>query len=224
MENGYKDSCSRCSDSRIYEDFVPSSEVVHGKDYDTLLLNLPGFKKEEVKVQLCKSTGILKISGQRPVNKLLSFQKEIPVSTNCDKSKISAKLVNGILYIKHPKLIIRSSSKKKDKELPPSTSEPEQDHKTQEMNTSRNEINEQENAENIPAKEEAKEEPKTREKTQVKPHDQSIKDNTMRTTSDLFEKLKGSRQVINISLAALVVLGIGRYVINVMSSPKKAKE
>ncbi|KAJ8574419.1 hypothetical protein K7X08_026224 [Anisodus acutangulus] len=219
MENG----CSCCSNSRIYEDFVPSSEVVHGKDYDTLLLNLPGFKKEEVKVQLCSKTGILKISGQRPVNIFLSFQKDIPISRNCDKSKISARLVNGILYVKHPKLI--TSSDKIDKELPASASEPEQDHKkTQEMNTSsRNEIGKHDN-ENVPAKEEQKNNStKTSEQTQVKP-DESIKDNTTRTANDLFGKLKVSREVIKMSLATVVVLGIGRYVVNVMRSPKQAKE
>lgn len=42
MENGNKDNCSCCSNSRIHEDFMPTSELVHGKDYDTLLLNLPG--------------------------------------------------------------------------------------------------------------------------------------------------------------------------------------
>ncbi|KAF3678885.1 hypothetical protein FXO38_03027 [Capsicum annuum] len=215
MENGYKDRCSCCSHSRIYEDFVPSSELVHGKDYDTLLLNLPGFKKEEVKVQLCK-TGILKISGQRPVNKFLSFQKDIPVSRNCDKSKINARLVNGILYVKHPKLIT-----KKEKELPASTSElPEQDYKKTELD----DLSKQDNAENSHAKQEPKTiSPNISEKTQVK-QDESTKDDTTRNASDLFAKLKVSRQVMNMALAAVVVLGFGRYVVNVMRSPKKAKE
>lgn len=42
MENECKDKYNYCNNSRIHEDFVPTSEVVHGKDYDTLLLNLPG--------------------------------------------------------------------------------------------------------------------------------------------------------------------------------------
>lgn len=246
MENEYNDSCTCCSNSRIYEDFVPSSELVHGKDYDTLLLNLPGFKKEEVKVQLCK-TGIIKISGQRPVNKFLSFQKDIPVSRNCDKGKINARLVNGILYVKHPKLITKN-----EKELSTSASEPEQDHKKTELSTSASEpkqvhkktellasasepeqdhkkteldeLGNQDNAENAPTKEEPKAtSPKTSEQTQVK-QDESMKDDTTQTASGLFTKLKVSRQVVNMALAALVVLGIGRYVVNAMRSPKKAKE
>ncbi|MCD7452730.1 hypothetical protein HAX54_017949 [Datura stramonium] len=206
MENGYKDSCSCCSNSRIFEDFVPSSEIVHGKDYDTLLLNLPGFKKEEVKVQLCK-TGILKISGERPVNKFLSFQKDIFVAIDCDKSKINARLVNGILYVKHPKYTTSLDKQEKEYPAPSASYQPEQYHKKTELD----------DAENSPAKQE----PKTSEQTQViKPDD----DTPRNASSGLFAKLKVSRQVMNMALAALVVLGIGRYVVNVMRSPKRAKE
>ncbi|XP_015159451.1 inactive protein RESTRICTED TEV MOVEMENT 2-like isoform X3 [Solanum tuberosum] len=212
MENGNKDSCSCCSYSRIYEDFMPTSELVHGKDYDTLLLNLPGFKKEEVKIQLCKKTGILKINGQRPVNKFLSFQKDIPVSKNCDKSKINARLVNGILYVKHPKLII--SSQKNENDLPTSTNiEPKQDNKKTELDElSKQDIAEKPNNTS----------PKSNEQTQVVKRNESMKDDaTTRTSSDLFAKLKVSRQVMNMAVAALVVLGVGGYV---MRSSKKAKE
>ncbi|XP_049406732.1 inactive protein RESTRICTED TEV MOVEMENT 2-like [Solanum stenotomum] len=212
MENGNKDSCSCCSNSRIYEDFMPTSELVHGKDYDTLLLNLPGFKKEEVKIQLCKKTGILKINGQRPVNKFLSFQKDIPVSKNCDKSNINARLVNGILYVKHPKLIISSQINGND--LPTLTNiEPKQDNKKTELD----ELSKQDNAEKP-----NNTSPKSNEQTQVVKRNESMKDDAMtRPASDLFAKLKVSRQVMNMAMAALVVLGVGGYV---MRSPKKAKE
>ncbi|KAK4736775.1 hypothetical protein R3W88_000472 [Solanum pinnatisectum] len=212
MENGNKDSCSCCSNSRIYEDFMPTSELIHGKDYDTLLLNLPGFKKEEVKIQLCKKTGILKINGQRPVNKFLSFQKDFPISKNCDKSKINARLVNGILYVKHPKLII--SSQKNGNELPTLTNiEPKQDNKKTELD----ELSKQDNA-----LKPNNTSPISNEQTQVVQRDESMKDDaTTHPASDLFAKLKVSRQVMNMAMAALVVLGVGGYV---MRSPKKAKE
>ncbi|XP_004228874.1 inactive protein RESTRICTED TEV MOVEMENT 2-like [Solanum lycopersicum] len=213
MENGNKDNCSCCSNSRIHEDFMPTSELVHGKDYDTLLLNLPGFKKEEVKIQLCKRTGILKINGQRPVNKFLSFQKDIPVSKDCDKSKINARLVNGILYVRHPKLII--SSQKYENDLPTSTNiEPKQDKKKTKLDEPSGQDN---------AGKPNNTSPKSNEQTQVVQRNGSMKDDatTTRTSSDIFAKLKVSRQVMNIALAALVVLGIGGYV---MRFPKKAKE
>ncbi|XP_055833368.1 inactive protein RESTRICTED TEV MOVEMENT 2 [Solanum dulcamara] len=110
----------RAAPTQVYEDFVPTTELVQEQDSDTLLLDLTGFKKEQVRVQLTR-TGILKISGQRPVageNKWLRFQKDFPISQNCDKTKISAKFENGILYVKQPKLI--TSSEKKAQELPTS--------------------------------------------------------------------------------------------------------
>ncbi|XP_009624014.1 uncharacterized protein [Nicotiana tomentosiformis] len=272
----------RVAAAQEYEDFVPTSMMVQEKDYDTLLFNLSGFKKEQVKVELCK-TGNLTISGQRPVNKWQRFQKVIPVSENCDKSKISARFVNSnILCVKYPKLII--SEEKKDKNLPPSA--------TSQKTTLKD------NAENGPTKEPVlKEEPKniipkTNEQTEAKslpkstsgdgkttslftkPDDQSINDkelpqqdqntasidepkiNNSRTgeqtrvkpdndnnnnnnnnnnnsasipnklgpAGDLFAKLKMRKEVINMTLVALLFLCVGRCAINVMKSPKKAKE
>ncbi|KAL3828645.1 hypothetical protein ACJIZ3_017447 [Penstemon smallii] len=87
--------------------YVPSSDLIQEEECDTLLLHLPGFKKEELRVQLNKS-GVLNISGKRPVgyNKWSSFEKIFNVSSNCDKSKISAKFENDTLYVKQPKLIV----------------------------------------------------------------------------------------------------------------------
>ncbi|XP_075095071.1 uncharacterized protein LOC107767643 [Nicotiana tabacum] len=118
-----------------------------------------GFKKEQVKVQLCK-LGILKISGQRPVYKWQRFQKDILVSENCDKSNISARFVNGnILCVKYPKLI--TSEGKKDKKLPVSVSERQkkEEQATSQKTTLKVSLD---NVENAPAKEPVlKEEPKT---------------------------------------------------------------
>ncbi|OIT07557.1 PREDICTED: inactive protein RESTRICTED TEV MOVEMENT 2-like [Nicotiana attenuata] len=362
----------RVEAAQEYEDFVPTSMMVQEKDYDTLLFNLTGFKKEQVKVQLSK-TGILNISGQRLVYKWQRFQKDIPVSENCDKSKISARFVNGnILCVKYPKLII--SEEKKDKKLPASANEPHAQKENEEQATmqkgnaenvaakepilkeepkntnpktseqteaislpkstsedgkatiscskpNNQSINDKElpagdaqlpnNAANTPAKEpELKEEPKktspkTNEQTEAKslpkstsedgkitslftkPDDQSINDkelpardaplpnnpasepqqhqnttsidepkinksrtseqtrvkpdndnsnnnnnnnntasvpNKLGSASDLFAKLKMRKEVISMTLVALLVLGVGRYVINVMKSPKKDKE
>lgn len=157
----------------------------------------------------------MKISGQRPVNKFLSFEKDIHVSTNCDKSKINAKLLNGILFVKHPKLII--PSQKNENELPSSSNnEPKQDDdKKPELD----ELNKQDNAESSPKQEQ----PTNHGQTQVVQRDESMKDATKPSTSDLLAKLKVSRNVMNIALATLVVLGIVRGV-NMMRSSKKAKE
>ncbi|KAL0370977.1 UNVERIFIED_CONTAM: hypothetical protein Sangu_0415800 [Sesamum angustifolium] len=80
--------------------FEPTSDLIHEEECDTLLLYLPGFTKEQLRVQLTRS-GILKISGIRPVgdNKWSSFEKDFPVSANCDTNKITAKFEGGILYL-----------------------------------------------------------------------------------------------------------------------------
>ncbi|XP_009615451.1 inactive protein RESTRICTED TEV MOVEMENT 2-like isoform X1 [Nicotiana tomentosiformis] len=269
--------------TRVYEDFVPTTELVQEQDSDTLLLNLTGFKKEQVRVQLTKS-GILKISGQRPVgqNNWLRFQKDFPISENCDKNKISAKFENCILYVKQPKLI--TSAEKKDKELPtPDTQQPKKpaDHaqqvhkkdeeqvKSQELPTpdtqqpkkpadheqqaqkkddeqpKSQELPKQANADNAAAKEPEKEEPKitspeTNEQTteakdlpektpaeksknvedENKPSYDTKHENDakMGTGVALAEKLKMPRKVMNMTLIALLVLGIGLYISNMMKS------
>nr|XP_016485218.1 PREDICTED: inactive protein RESTRICTED TEV MOVEMENT 2-like isoform X1 [Nicotiana tabacum] len=300
--------------TRVYEDFVPTTELVQEQDSDTLLLNLTGFKKEQVRVQLTKS-GILKISGQRPVgqNNWLRFQKDFPISENCDKNKISAKFENCILYVKQPKLI--TSAEKKDKELPtpdtqqpkkpadhaqqvhkkdeeqvksqelptPDTQQPKKpaDHaqqvhkkdeeqvKSQELPTpdtqqpkkpadheqqaqkkddeqpKSQELPKQANTDNAAAKEPEKEEPKitspeTNEQTteakdlpektpaeksknvedENKPSYDTKHENDakMGTGVALAEKLKMPRKVMNMTLIALLVLGIGLYISNMMKS------
>ncbi|KAM0001659.1 putative alpha crystallin/Hsp20 domain, HSP20-like chaperone [Helianthus debilis subsp. tardiflorus] len=84
-------------------EFEPSIEWVNEDDCDTLLLYLPGFAKEQLKVQLRSRTLIL--SGQRKVNDntWTRFRKEFPLAENCDISKISAKFEGNILNIRLPK-------------------------------------------------------------------------------------------------------------------------
>lgn len=103
-----------------YEGFDPASDLISEKGCDTLLLYLPGFKKERLKVQLTAS-GILRISGENPVgdNKWRRFHKEFKIPTNCDTKAITAKFEDGILHIRQPKLITSASAEQqKDKGIP----------------------------------------------------------------------------------------------------------
>ncbi|XP_047323928.1 protein RESTRICTED TEV MOVEMENT 2-like [Impatiens glandulifera] len=92
--------------TRDYLNFEPVTQWVHENECDTLLVSLPDFSKEQLKVQISPS-GTLKISGERPigVNKWSRFSKEFPVSSNCDTTKLNANFSQGILYVKQPKLI-----------------------------------------------------------------------------------------------------------------------
>ncbi|KAH7862310.1 hypothetical protein Vadar_002806 [Vaccinium darrowii] len=94
------------SSGREYVDLDPDTQLVEEDDCDTLLVYLPDFKKEEVRLQL-NTARTLQITGERPLanNKWLRLEREYPVSTNCDTNNITAKLENGILYIRQPKLV-----------------------------------------------------------------------------------------------------------------------
>ncbi|KAL5576038.1 hypothetical protein UlMin_017737 [Ulmus minor] len=98
--------------NRAYEDFEPPLEWVKEDGSDTLLVFLPGFQKERLKIQITSSRS-LKINGERPIGgtKWRRFSKEFPITSDWDTSQISAKFEGGILYVKVPK-----------KEAPPSPS------------------------------------------------------------------------------------------------------
>ncbi|XP_059429076.1 pollen-specific leucine-rich repeat extensin-like protein 1 [Corylus avellana] len=94
--------------NRVYEDIDPSTEWAREQDdHDTLILVLPGFEREQLKVQVTSSTRILRVSGERLLdnNKWQRFQKEFPIASNIDTNSITAKYESGMLYIKHPKVI-----------------------------------------------------------------------------------------------------------------------
>ncbi|KAH0632626.1 inactive protein RESTRICTED TEV MOVEMENT 2 [Solanum tuberosum] len=237
--------------NQVYEDFVPTTELVQEEDSDTLLLDLTGFKKEQVRVQLTR-TGVVKISGQRPVaeSKWLRFQKDFPISQNCDKTKISAKFENGILYVKQPKLIT-TSSEKKDQELPTSDAQQPKDElqptsqKKDEEQTKDKKTQTPAPTEELPkhqatnAEKPEMEEPNTKETKDLANETPAEntganstvedgnkpsyackldKDASIGTAAVLAEKLKMPRKLMNMTLIALLVLGIGLYISNKMKS------
>ncbi|XP_073285201.1 uncharacterized protein [Primulina huaijiensis] len=97
--------------------YEPSSDLIQEQDCDTLIIYIPGFRKEQLRVQLATSR-TLRVSGTRPFgdDRLSSFHKDYPVSPNCDTNNITAKFEGGILYIRQPKLIV--PAEKEDKKLP----------------------------------------------------------------------------------------------------------
>ncbi|KAK6776709.1 hypothetical protein RDI58_027710 [Solanum bulbocastanum] len=237
--------------NQTYENFEPTTELVQEQDSDTLLLDLTGFKKEQVRVQLTR-TGVLKISGQRPVaeSKWLRFQKDFSVSQNCDKTKISAKFENGILHVKQPKLI--TSSENKDQELPTSDAQRQQKPADEPQPTPQKKDEEQTKDKKTPSPTEelpkhqatnadkpemdernTKEAKDFVEKTPAENTGASStvedgnrpsyackldKDAYIGTAAVLAEKLKMPRKLMNMTLIALLVLGIGLYISNKMKS------
>ncbi|KAL5544399.1 hypothetical protein UlMin_008183 [Ulmus minor] len=91
----------------IFEEIEPSSQWTADKNSHYLLVELPGFKKEHVKIQVINS-GHIKISGERLVheNRKLNFEKSYKVPENSNTDKITAKFDGEILYVTVPKQVV----------------------------------------------------------------------------------------------------------------------
>lgn len=110
------EAMQRAMATKVYQDFVPPTELVEEPECDTLLVYLPGYKKEQLRVQLTKTKNLV-VSGEHPVgeNTWRRFQKTIPISSNCDIGKITAKFEESILYITQPKLIASAETQDQKK-------------------------------------------------------------------------------------------------------------
>ncbi|KAJ0968655.1 hypothetical protein J5N97_025572 [Dioscorea zingiberensis] len=89
----------------VYEEFDPPSEWVHEEKGDIVLMDVSGFKKDELKVFL-ESDGKISVSGERPIEedkRWIRFRKELSQPENCKANEIKAKFDCGILYIIMPK-------------------------------------------------------------------------------------------------------------------------
>uniref|UniRef100_A0A2N9IGD7 SHSP domain-containing protein n=1 Tax=Fagus sylvatica TaxID=28930 RepID=A0A2N9IGD7_FAGSY len=69
--------------NRVYEDIDPQIEWAYEEGLDTVIVHLPEFRKEQLKVEIA-STGNIRVSGQRSLgnNKWKRFVKEIPIPSN----------------------------------------------------------------------------------------------------------------------------------------------
>ncbi|KAJ0261289.1 HSP20-like chaperones superfamily protein [Hirschfeldia incana] len=90
---------------RVYQEFEPATRWTTEPDAEVLVADLPGFKKEQVKVSVT-STRKLRLTGERPTggNKWIRFHKDIPVPMTVDIDSVSAMFKDYKLYIRHPKV------------------------------------------------------------------------------------------------------------------------
>ncbi|KAM0870565.1 hypothetical protein ACQ4PT_039925 [Festuca glaucescens] len=92
--------------ARTYVDFVPSHNLVEESTKQILVLNLPGFQKEHLRVQI-DNYGRLRVSGERPLEggQWSRFRKDIQVPEGCDAGGIRARFEkDGVLHITMPRL------------------------------------------------------------------------------------------------------------------------
>ncbi|KAL1189056.1 Inactive protein RESTRICTED TEV MOVEMENT 2 [Cardamine amara subsp. amara] len=90
---------------RVYQDFELATRWTSEPDAEILVADLPGFKKEQVKVAVTV-TRKLRLKGERPTggNKWIRFHQEIPVPLTVDIDSVSAMFKDNKLYIRHPKV------------------------------------------------------------------------------------------------------------------------
>ncbi|KAF5758482.1 putative alpha crystallin/Hsp20 domain, HSP20-like chaperone [Helianthus annuus] len=129
------------SSSLVFEEFVPPSAWTEDATCHYLLVDLPGFKKHELKLQVDDRTHII-VSGERQVreNKYKRFEQKLELPKDADIEKITGKLDGEILYISVPKKVEQVHNKIKhaasnedeadnDKKSDTSDSDDEQKHK-----------------------------------------------------------------------------------------------
>ncbi|KAG8088547.1 hypothetical protein GUJ93_ZPchr0010g11159 [Zizania palustris] len=93
--------------SRILSEIDPHSEWVRGDEFDTLVVDVTGFSKDHLKVQV-EPSGSLKISGERAVNgggrQWLHFLKRFDLLPGAagDAAAIKVQLDKGVLYVQVP--------------------------------------------------------------------------------------------------------------------------
>ncbi|WMV21482.1 hypothetical protein MTR67_014867 [Solanum verrucosum] len=92
------------SANSVYEDIEPSSGWIEDAENHYLLIDLPGFKREEVKLQVDTFDNI-KVSGERKVGeyKFIRFQKSMKAPEKSKSEDTSARLEDGILFVIIPK-------------------------------------------------------------------------------------------------------------------------
>ncbi|PWA42427.1 Alpha crystallin/Hsp20 domain-containing protein [Artemisia annua] len=90
-----------------YDEFEPMCTWQREDAQDVLILHLPDFKKEQLRIQI-SNTGLLKITGEYNVEgkRKGRFQKEVKVTKEYDSNNIHAKFSQGRLRITLPKKVV----------------------------------------------------------------------------------------------------------------------
>ncbi|KAF7099042.1 hypothetical protein CFC21_100732 [Triticum aestivum] len=91
--------------SRVVAEVDPRSEWVHGDEFHTLIVDVSGFTRDQLKVQV-ESSGSLKIGGERALNggrQWCHFLKRFDLPGVLDAAAIKVQLDKGVLYVQVPR-------------------------------------------------------------------------------------------------------------------------
>ncbi|XP_040383884.1 22.0 kDa class IV heat shock protein-like [Oryza brachyantha] len=123
------------SRSRILTEIDPHSEWIRGDEFDTLILDVTGFSKDHLKVQV-EPSGSLRISGERAVNggaggqHWLGFLKRFdlpPGAAARDATAIKVQLDKGVLYVQVPHTIAAATGSPGERRRRRRMAEPDED-------------------------------------------------------------------------------------------------
>ncbi|XP_020225758.1 uncharacterized protein LOC109807613 [Cajanus cajan] len=94
----------------VVEETVPNSGWTEDSAGHYLLVDLPEFRREEVKLQV-DSYGRILVSGERQVNewKHVQFRLNFPEPVDSDMDKITGKFDGGVLYVTVPKRVTQQN-------------------------------------------------------------------------------------------------------------------
>ncbi|KAI3454629.1 hypothetical protein Pfo_011292 [Paulownia fortunei] len=118
----------RSSRNMIFEYLVPSSCWTEDTDCHCLLIDLPGFKKEEVRIR-ADNNGHVIVRGERQANnnKIIHFEQSFKVPAGCNIEETRATFEDEIFYVTVPKKV---TPEKEVSEAQNSTSVQEEDQNT----------------------------------------------------------------------------------------------
>ncbi|KAK6804761.1 hypothetical protein RDI58_002545 [Solanum bulbocastanum] len=87
----------------VYKDFKPVSERHQDEEAEKLILHLPGFMKESIRV-MTEGKNTVRVRGERYVggNTWHRFQEDFQAPDDCNVGGIHAKFENGVLIITMP--------------------------------------------------------------------------------------------------------------------------
>ncbi|XP_020579848.1 inactive protein RESTRICTED TEV MOVEMENT 2-like [Phalaenopsis equestris] len=195
---------------RSYEDFQPFTEWISDDISETLRIRLPGFSKEQLKVQM-DNFGNLRAIGERPLDvsgrRWIRFQTEHPIPEGCDVKGVRARFDNNILYINFLKLITEESKPT----IPPSTSLPKPELEPTPEPEKQPAVLEEKQEPESKRKEEEEVKEKVEEEKEQRDVDNGEKEEKMRVR--FLERIKRRRKVVlNMFLALVVLVAIGIYV------------
>ncbi|KAK9282689.1 hypothetical protein L1049_010909 [Liquidambar formosana] len=94
----------------VYEDFRPMFEWKKDQESDILVVYLPGFMREQVKVTV-ESPEKIRSYGERPLgyNRRSRFNQDFRIPESCNASGISARFDAGVLSVTMPNKIVQKA-------------------------------------------------------------------------------------------------------------------